>query len=74
MRKFLLIIWLTDSAVLAFLLGDILLHGNSPSLAKSIGDLGAIWGGSGVWLGSLTWKAREPDGDSDQTGFCGSAL
>jgi len=59
MRKFLLVIWLADSAILAFLLGCILLHKGSPGLAKLMGDLGAIWGGSGVWLGSLTWKAKE---------------
>jgi hypothetical protein len=54
-----LIVWLADSAVLAFLLGDIFLHGNTPELASLVGDLGALWGGSGVWLGSLTWKAKK---------------
>jgi len=59
MRRFLWIVWLADSAVLAYLLAYILLQGSTPDRAKLMGDLGAIWGGSGVWLGSLTWKAKK---------------
>ena len=62
LRKFLFIVWLVDSALLAFLFGYIFLHGSTPDRARLAGDLGTIWGGSGAVLAVLTWKAKKQKG------------
>lgn len=65
MRKLFFVIWILDTAALAWLFGYILLHGSTPDRTDLAGDLGAIWGGLaaiGGWtLISSKWKARKQD-------------
>ena len=62
--KILLIVWLLDSAALAWLLVDIRLHGGSPGpgATQLAGTLGKIWGACTVLYGwhfiESKWKAR----------------
>ncbi len=58
----LLVVWLLDSAALAWLFGSILLYGGSPEATELGGVLGKIWGGCAATYGwnliSSKWKAR----------------
>jgi hypothetical protein len=63
LRKFLFIAWLVDSAGLVWLFGYMLLYGSNSDLVTLAGNLGAIWGAIGAWLGgsmlNAKWKARK---------------
>jgi hypothetical protein len=58
-RKFLLIVWLVDSAALVAIFAVILLQGHTPDRIDLAGDLGAIWGGIAGFLIWSKWKARK---------------
>jgi hypothetical protein len=59
LRKFLVIVWLLDSAALIVLFAVILLKGQTPNRIDLTGDLGVIWGGIGGFLMWLKWKAKK---------------